>query len=84
MRTFLSELVSSVLDSSNGTRIGFLEFSTEEHTEIKLNLDNNYDAKTIRQIFENMTYDENNRRTTATHFALKMAAEEVSFSSDAE
>ncbi|CAB3978244.1 Hypothetical predicted protein [Paramuricea clavata] len=38
------------------TRIGFLQFSDQEHTKIRFNLNNNFDAQTIRQKFENMPY----------------------------
>lgn len=75
VRSFLSQLVSSVHVSRDMTRIGFLQFSDETNTGIRFNLDNTFDAETIRQKFENMKY--NGGPKTLTDVALKMVAEQV-------
>ena len=68
-------MVSSVLESSNTTRIGFMQFSDMKHTKIKLKLDNNFDAEKIVKIFENMVYHEG--KATLTHRGLNKVANKV-------
>ena len=75
VREFLSELVASVHVSRDMTRIGFLQFSDEKNTGIRFNLDNNFDAETIRQKFLHMKY--NGGAKTLTGLALQMVAEQV-------
>ena len=75
VREFLSELVASVHVSRDMTRIGFLQFSDEKNTGIRFNLDNNFDAETIRQKFLHMKY--NGGVKTLTGLALQMVVEQV-------
>ena len=76
MRHFLSTLVDSVHVSHDMTRVGFLQFSDEENTGIRFNLDNNFDRETIRQKFLKMKY--NAGLKTLTGLALQMVADKVS------
>ncbi len=77
VRSFLSQLVSAVHVSPDMTRVGFLQFSDEKNTKIRFNLDNKFDAETVRQKFVNMKY--HGGRKTLTDLALKMVVEQVRF-----
>ena len=61
--------------SRNMIRIGFLQFSDNATTGIRFNLDNNFNATTISEIFTDMTWIGGTK--TLTNLALEKVAKEV-------